>query len=256
MRWGHLLAAADHSAAGLHAMAVAESLVEGSGARLSVVTVLSSPEQVLPEALARYRPMVAHGVPGVEIVRAAEELGADLIVLGRTIRGSHTAPRLGPTADAIVRRSRVPCLFVPLGQCGFGRVVVALDGTERGLSVLPAAYRFLDLHGARAGGKLEAVTVEKATVTAGVAGVPHTPAAGRIAQALEVPVEGRPAPPPFRVLQGEPAARIRSELRVPEHELLVIGARRGGPGGLIPGSTGVGRLLLYTAPCAVLTIPL
>ncbi len=250
MQWDHILVACDDSPAGLHAARIAERIAHAAEARLSVLTVLESTAEAASEPVARLKPIVAYGVPGIEIVRVTDEIGADLVVLGRTVSEDSPEPRLGSTADAVARRSRVPCLFVPHGQDRLEHLVVALDGTERGLAVLTGAREFM----ARWGGDLEVVTVElgadAGTLDTAVPSSHHL----RIARALGGPDRGEV--PAVRILRGEPTTGIRENLAHPDRDLLVIGARRGGPVGLPQGSTGVGRRLLHFAPCAVLTIPL
>jgi nucleotide-binding universal stress UspA family protein len=57
------------------------------------------------------------------------------------------------------------------------------------------------------------------------------------------------------VLSGDPVTGILGQIENPQDALLVVGNHRGGPAGVVA-STGVGRALLYRAPCAVVTIPL
>lgn len=250
MHWGHVLAAADDSPAGLHAVRVARTLAQAAGLRLSVVTVRAADdEEEVPAALREFRPLVARGVPGIEIVRVAEELHADLLVLGRKLYGDPDTLQLGPTADQVARRSQVPCLFVPESQDLFRQHLVALDGTERGYLVLEAAREFVRL----SGGTLQAVTVEPAEAASA-----EPPPPGRslqVAKALARLGMDGVRKVALRVLHGEPVGVLRDALTHPESDLLVVGARRGGPAGP-PVSTGVGRMLLYTAKCAVLTVPL
>lgn len=69
---------------------------------------------VPPEA--PVHPRVSRNAPHRAIVAHAEEVSADLIVLGPH-RGDAGAPLLGTTADRVIRTSEVPCLIVrsPLG---------------------------------------------------------------------------------------------------------------------------------------------
>lgn len=251
MHWGHVLAAADDTPAGLHAVRVARELTGAAGLRLSVVTVLPPGTDRVPTALADSAPLVTHGVPGIEIVRVAEELEADLLVLGRTLHPDADSVRLGPTADQVARRSRVPCLYIPEAQDRFGQHLVALDGTERGYAVFESAREFVRL----SGGAMQVVTVEPAGDSDGEA-LPQARSL-RVAGTLDKLVgerRGRRGAA-LQVLRGEPVRTIRNALKDPASDLLVVGARRGGPGGP-PLSTGVGRMLLYTVHCAVLTVPI
>lgn len=251
MEWSHILVAGDASPAGLHAVRVARELARIAGVRCSTVTVLApGAGERVPEGLAECQPVVAHGVPGIEIVRVAEDLGADLIVLGRTVHGDPDGLRLGLTADLVARRSRVPCLFVPESQDRFCELLAALDGTDRGYAVLETAHAFLAL----AKGRLTVVTVEPVAEQDGA--VPHARSM-RVASKLDALGRGRGARlnSALQVLRGDPVEAIRGALEAATAGLLIIGARRGGPGGT-PASTGVGRMLLYSAQSAVLTVPL
>lgn len=215
-----------------------------------MVTVLTAPgDDEIPAALQGENPIVAVGIASIEIVRAAEQTGADLLVIGRC-PCAREAPRVGSTADSVARRSPIPCLFVgPEGQLN-GRTVVALDGTERGLSVLTGAMAFQAL----AGGDLEVVTVEPLVKGAGH----EAPRSARTLRVMEALAE-RSGPgdrtTPLHTLKGDPARKIPEFMSGIDGALLVVGARRWGPGG-VPGSTGVGRALLHAAAWPVLTIPI
>lgn len=247
MPWTHVLAASNDSPAGLHAVSVAQSLGAGHGATVSVVTALPRQDDLPPRSLRPFDPIVANGVPGIEIVRVAEEIGADLLVLGRQVYHQADGPILGPTADMVVRRSRIPCLLVPIGQERFDHCVVALDGTARGFGVVDAARDFREL----AGGSLDPVMVEPVDPD-GPAAVPK---AGTLAVAGRLARYPGGHGMPLRVLHGDPVESLLAALTASASDLLVVGARRGGPGGAPVGS-GVGRHLLFTARCAVLTVPL
>ena len=99
---------------------------------------------------------IAAGVPAIEICRLAERRQADLMVLGRKQRSQLGRLLLGDTADAVARRSTIPCLFVPPNSGPFRQVLVALDGSERGMLVLRGALGF----GLGAGASLRMMTVE------------------------------------------------------------------------------------------------
>lgn len=247
MRWSFLLVALDDSAAGLNAFEVARHLGRSAGARISAVTVLSDREQPAPVALDAMKPAVRTGVPGIEILRAAENLGADLIIAGRCTQGG--PDHLGPTADLLSRRSRLPCLFIPGPQQVIRRLVVALDGKQRGLGVLRAASQLQALLRV----ELVPVTVEPDLVGVGAKQIPPSARTERLREQLLQPVGPMPAPVSLTILHGEPAGKILEMLK--EDDVIAVGVHRGSPAGP-PDSSGVGRVLAHTAPCAVFTVPL
>jgi nucleotide-binding universal stress UspA family protein len=199
---------------------------------------------------------IAAGVPAIEICRLAERRQADLLVLGRKQRSQLGRLLLGDTADAVARRSEIPCLFVPPNSGPFRQVLVALDGSERGMLVLRGALGFA----LGAGASLRMMTVE--------AGPPGErdergftlPAArsARLESELQALLAQKPVPgavPTVHVRRGEIVEQILATVHATGADVLVIGYHRGGlPGIIEAGSTS--RRVVHTAPCAVLTIPL
>ena len=199
---------------------------------------------------------VAYGVPGVEICRFGESHDADLIVLGRKPRSQMARLLLGDTADAVARRSRLPCLFVPPNSGPIRRLLVALDGTERGLAVLQAACAL-----ARAvKASLGVVTVEQepAGEPAHLASALPVERSARLQSQVRMLlsrecVDG--AKPLVNVRRGPVVEQVLAALEETAADALVVGYHRGGPPGVIEvGSTA--RHLAHVAPCAVLTVPL
>jgi nucleotide-binding universal stress UspA family protein len=200
---------------------------------------------------------IALGVPGIEICRFAEQRGADLLVLGRKHRSAVARLLVGDTADAVVRRSRVPCLFVEHEAPRLSRLLVALDGSDRGMRVYPAARDFaqaMDLG-------LTVITVESGDRPEVVEPVPPLPLtrSSRLWRELEPPHSRAGAPASTEVAvsirQGHPVAEVLAELAETGADVLTFGCHRGGPAGILE-SGGVARHLLHTAPVSVLTIPL
>ncbi len=177
LKLGHIAVASDGSDVARGAYRVARDLAHRAGARISVMhsvaghpvrvgayharsdeeqrrleTWVSSPgaEDELPEVEVRF------GHPSIEIPRYAETRAADLLVLGRTPRSQAARFRVGDTADAVVRRSVVPCLLVPPGAASPSRILAAVDGTPRGKLVLSQARELARLTGMTC----RAVTVE------------------------------------------------------------------------------------------------
>ncbi len=199
---------------------------------------------------------VVHGVPGVEICRFGESRAADLLVLGRKPRSQMARLLLGDTADAVARRSRLPCLFVPPGVGPIRRLLVALDGSERGITVLQAACGFARAIGASIG----VVTVERepAGEPAHLASALPVERSARLASQVRMTlgrdcVEG--ARPLVQVRRGPIVEQVLAALEETSADALVVGYHRGGPPGVIEvGSTA--RHLAHLAPCTLLTVPL
>jgi len=282
MHLRQILAAVDDSAEGRAAILAAARLARASGGGVTVLTVaeangsesagargLEVLRQLTQSVLAELTdpPPVEHavvtGLPGIEICRFAEEHGSDLILLGRKRRTEQQRLLIGDTADAVARRSPLPCLFVPAGQTSLTRVIAALDGTERGFGVLLAAVEFTR----EIGGRLRAVTVEPADENNGAATHVPTGRSARLAQvigelraSLDPPhgPRSRPAVDHGEALvirQGSIVAEITREIDDSGADVVIVGYHRGGPAGIIETGS-VSRRLTHEAPCAVLTIPL
>lgn len=191
--------------------------------------------------------VAAIGVPGIEIARFAEEASADLLVLGRKQRSAAARLLVGDTADAAARRSRVPCLFMPAPLGVPTTVLVALDGTARGLAVLRETRGLT--HALDAG--LELITVEPARVEEPPELAGSLPAARSINLRRMLTRDGNA----LRVRRGDVVAEILREVTATEAQVLAVGYHRGGPAGVLDVGS-VARRLIHSAPCAVLTIPL
>jgi nucleotide-binding universal stress UspA family protein len=190
----------------------------------------------------------AAGIPGIEITRFAEDCGADLLVLGRKRRSPAARLLVGDTADAVARRSRVPCLFVPGPTPVPSRILVAVDGTERGFTVLHTARRWTGVIDA----KLDVVTVEP-TPSDGEPGdlAGHLPAARSVNLEHALNRDGGA----LRIRRGDVVDEILREVNATGVQVLAVGYHRGGPPGVLEVGS-VARRLAHVAPCAVLTIPL
>lgn len=207
--------------------------------------------------------MVGIGLPSVEITRYAEDHEGDLIVMTRKRHSQLRRMLLGDTADSVVRRSRVPCLFIPPDGFDGTRVLVAVDGRERGLSVAHAGVQF-----ARAiGGETAFVTVEqvredeRSDLAEQLPGGRSVTLARVLDQILMAEESGDASRKDavtsglLRVRQGSPVPEILQEVADWQAGVLVVGYHRGGPPGPIE-SRSVARQLTHRAPCAVLTVPL
>ncbi|HEU5171847.1 MAG TPA: universal stress protein [Gemmatimonadales bacterium] len=271
----HLVVAVDESEASREAVRAALGWAGRSGARVTVFHVaavravpamvgdmepfrepgdsLAGIERWLDAEMARHpgaRPpqlVGGLGLPSVEIPRFAEEQAASLVVLGRKQRSQAIRLVGGDTADAVARRSRVPCLFVP-GPLGVPRwLLVALDGTDRGRTVLGAAQTFA----AALGAEVAAVTVEPIREDE----PPELASTVRAGRTLKLERELQNGPATLRTRRGDIVQEILSDVKESLPDVLVVGFHRGGPPAVIEAGS-VARRLAHLAPCAVLTIPL
>ncbi len=191
---------------------------------------------------------VTYGLPGVEIGRFAERERADLVVIGRKPRSLLTRLVVGDTADAVARRSLLPCLFVPGTGALPREVLAAIDGSDRGMVVLAEAEDFARQTGA----ELRVVTVEPSRPNEPA----HLAATLPTARSVQLGAQVRTAPGrELEVRRGDPVKEILAAVAERRADILAIGCHRGGPPGIIDaGSTA--RRLAHTAPCAILTVPL
>ncbi len=90
------------------------------------------------------------------LVRCAEEVRAELVVMTTHGRGPLARAWLGSVADGVARRSSIPVLLLrpnadpePMGEHLFRNILVALDGSELAEQVLATATGLGTLVGAR-----------------------------------------------------------------------------------------------------------
>lgn len=129
-----ILAAIDHSPGSLTALALAQALTNVTGDSLVVCTVLEEEpdDEVMEQARLRLVSVarqadiqVRFGTAFVELIRAAGEVKARLIVAGAT--GEHTDGQLalGATIDRLARKADRPVLVVRKpSQNGYRSVIV------------------------------------------------------------------------------------------------------------------------------------
>jgi nucleotide-binding universal stress UspA family protein len=264
-RIGHVMAATDESDAGRQAVIAALGFASRTKARATIARVLAFDgranrgaleqlqrwvESALPvlEPRPATQYAISYGIPGVEIGHIAERVRADVVVLGRKPRTQAMRLLLGDTADAVARRSRIPCLFVPPSGAGFDRILVAMDGSPRGSTVLRFAVAFAQ----QVGAVLRVLTVERhwpgepAELATALPATRGEAIQAELDRSLAIPVEVR---------HGDAAEQILEAAAEGGEDMIVIGCHRGGPAGVIEaGSTA--RHVIHQAPCAVLTVPL
>jgi nucleotide-binding universal stress UspA family protein len=256
MQLEHILIAADESEAGRNAVRIGTDLAGRAGARMTALAVVPAGQST---AQAEAASAVVSGVPSVEICRFAEVDAADLVILGRKPRSQAERLMFGDTADAVARRSLVPSLHVPPETGPLRRVLVALDGSERGFVVFRAACAFA----ASIGADIQVVTVEPVWSNESDALAAATPMARTLA--LIERVKGAcvvcdaqqhgSAAEPVLVARGNVVAQVQAAITNTGADLLAVGYHRGGPAGIVEGGS-VARRLLHSAQCAVLAIPL
>jgi len=267
MRLQHVVAAADETEVSRNAIRTALGWAHRTSARLTILSVSHRKAMATgdsqPSAVTTIERWLAHeiaegdaaapriaeasGVPSVEIARFAEESAADLLVLGRKPRSAVTRRLLGDTADAVARRSRVPCLFVPGPDGVPSRLLAALDGTERGFTVFQRAAWLAEALGAG----LDLVTVERALSDEPA----HLARDVREARTENLVRAVGASARALRVRRGDVVTEILREVDARHAHVLLIGYHRGGPPGFVEAGS-VARQLTHRAPCAVLTIPL
>ncbi|MDX2192464.1 MAG: universal stress protein [Gemmatimonadales bacterium] len=285
----HIVVGANVANASRHPVAVALGLARRTGARCTIVSVAPAPSAMagsdrdmlawaqpgldrlrawlgpLAEAVRAQEAelAVAFGAVGVELARYAERHHADLIVLGRRV-GPGDAERPRFTTDQVVRRARVPCLCLPDGWERLDPLLVALDGTERGLSVFANARDFAR----HVRSEVRCVTVE--SVWSGepdalAAGLPSSRSSRLIHALAQLPLielratgalaAAEVAPPPVHVRRGDVVGEVLAEAAAQDAGVLAIGYRLNGPGGEIAPAS-IARRLVHGTERAVLTIPL
>ena len=258
-----------------HAIALAEQF----GAAVTLLTVvnerqLENPESrsherdaataLVTEAAERVRQAdvvaetaVEVGTPTEEIVATADELQADLVVMGTHGRSGMERLLIGSVADGVIRRSTIPVLAVPPGApaSALGTVLVATDGGR-------VATHAVDLGSVVAGafdGHLHAISVVEPSGlgvdvrSAELYDVLSERAEGAV-EAAEERATAAGVDITTAIEYGRPATRVRAYSQEHDIGLVVMGTHgRSGLDRLLLGSVAEKTLRLSTAP--VLVVP-
>lgn len=289
MQLKHIVVAVDDSGVGRHALVEALGLAARTGAQVTAMTAVAARPMPTASAaqsaalIARTRELapalsdlkarvqsaipsgnrgiavsseVAYGIPGIEICRFADERGADLLVMGRKRRSQAERLLVGDTADAVARRSRVPCLFVPQESAISGAVLAAVDGGVRAPRVVRAAYDFA----AATRAPLRLITVDPVSgpEPADLQELLASERRLRLRETLRaaVPEAGdRADEVELIVRRGDTVQRVLEAAEGGWAGVLVVGYRRGGPPGVAELGS-VARRLAHGAARPVLTVPL
>ena len=248
------------------AMTVDADVIQ-SECRQALAALASS---VTSTALARPAAIdVRVGLPHVEILKAAADAHATLIVLGT--QGQTGAARLffGSTTQRVLRETVTPTLVVPPAASGIVRedtsgpvldivhVIAALDFSDTTAATAQAAASLA----ARAGARLtlahvvpEARGLDRWAAIVDEHQAQRTARAGQELALLAREVQARMPDVRTVALQGDPERVLASLAAEQPHSLLVMGVRRGA--GLLspqPGSTAYKVLCLARSP--VLVVP-
>ena len=101
--------------------------VEEAGRKEEARAALRSGRQALAHCTASLGVQLRHGQPAQGILSAADDLEADLIVLGATGRTGLARLLAGSTAERVVRDASCSVLLVRSGHEEFGRILVGVD---------------------------------------------------------------------------------------------------------------------------------
>jgi nucleotide-binding universal stress UspA family protein len=193
--------------------------------------------------------------PAQALNDVAEEIGADLIVIGSTHRGSVGRVLPGTVGDRLLSGAPCAVAIAPLGYASsqhadIGLIGVAFVDEPEARQALSAAA---DLAAAR-GASLRLISVIDLRPRNFVLPDLIREAAAEIEASLREAEGELAADPPHEavVLEGDPAAELAAQ--GVELDLLVIGSRGYGPiGRTLLG--GVSAEVIRTAPCPVIVFP-
>lgn len=198
---------------------------------------------------------VVMDTPAPALTTVAQEVGADLMVVGRHGH-SRLDGLLGGTATQVVHQAHCPVLVVhPALPRPVRRVLVGVDGSEHSVNALSAAARWAP--------KAELVACHVVPVNADTRSmfaeseVPLDAAVDRMAKQVVTDVERRAEVAPERVepmgYAGAAAEQLLVEYRTGGYDLAVVGSRGLGTlGEIFLGS--VSERLLRLAPGPVLVV--
>jgi nucleotide-binding universal stress UspA family protein len=226
--------------------------------------VLDEARTALAKLGARVETDIAVGDPKVEIVRIAEEWGADLLVLGARGLGGIARFLLGSVSLAVARHVHCPVLVVKGQPRKLGSVLVAMDGSEDSFR----AARFLQSFALPRGTKVRLLSVVEpvrypASAPAALRGqlakmIKELEAErrGQLEKVLEraaAQLDDKITRVTRSTASGDPAGAIAASAASFNADLIVVGARgHGGMARVLLGS--VSEKVLRHARCPVLIV--
>lgn len=207
--------------------------------------------------------VVREGIPAIEILDAADELGVDAIVIGTSGRGGVARALIGSVADRVLRRADVPVVTITAdagthspAETGFEDLLLPTDGSDAATAAHDAAFSLAS----RLGATLHALTVVDSRVTATLEAVTDEDPERALRDRADATLESVASDARDRGLEvvtttetGRPASAICEYASDEGVDLIVMGtAGRGGVERALVGS--VADRVVRTAPVPVLTI--
>lgn len=203
------------------------------------------------------------GSPARGLHHLAEEVDADLIVVGSSHRGRVGEVLAGSVGQRLLHGSSCPVAVAPSGLASrglteIGQIVVAFDGSAEAQHALEGAAELAESTGARI--RL-AVVAEPPPIVYGK-GAGATAGAAELEKAIEQYMQAQldsglrsassEAEVEGSVLRGEPVERLREAAA--DADVLVMGSRGYGPlRAVLLGS--ISAHLVRSAPCTVMVYP-
>jgi nucleotide-binding universal stress UspA family protein len=251
----------DGSPGAAAARAWGEALAGATGAEVVEATVdaqtIREPPAPATGAASR-RPV---GEPAMALLARADEIGADLIVVGRRGAGGFEALRLGSTAHQVVEHATRPVAVVPssgravAGGWPFATIVVGLDGSPVAAGALSWSVPLAVASSATVLA-VHAMEIGPAFMAAGLVDS-YAQAAARLSEAVEEWCEPlRAAGVTYATVleEGGPAGVLLEAVRTRDADLLVVGRRSGGAfPGMEMGSAA--HRALGFSPCTTAVVP-
>ena len=262
MTLARLLVAEDDSPGAAAARAWAERLAAAAGAEVVVARVVEQPGGARADerpGAVQVRELV--GTPAPALLAFADEVDADLLVLGRRGAGGFEALRLGRTAHQVAEHASRPVAVVPPTAAGSGRgwpfttIAVGHDGSAVATGALAWAAAVAAASAATVV-VVHAMEVAPAFAAAGLVDA-YMQARGRIAAAVEewcAPLRQAGVRYEAIVEEGGPAGVLIEAVRARQADLLVVGRRTPGSfPGMAMGSAA--HRALGFSPCPTVVVP-
>jgi nucleotide-binding universal stress UspA family protein len=217
----------------------------------------------LAGARARVEIHVAEGKPATVITGFAEEIGADLVVVGEQGPTRGVAALLGSTAERVLIQSRIPVLVArKVADAPPRHLLVAIDPSEVAGQVLAWAGSLLARFDATA---TVVNVVDRVLLFDELTGFPSAAALQRLEEEATVAMRGwlddairetglSASRARAAVLVGDPSYEINAEAARRNADLVLLGSL----GGDVAWTPLIGRIVnkvVRSAPCSVLVVP-